>query len=64
MIISGGSTLLLDDLIDLMGVDTGEDGAELVGVVTSGVLDPASDPSRSSTASVAALSVAVFSRRA
>jgi hypothetical protein len=62
--ISGGSTLLLDDLIDLTGVDTGEDGAELFGVFISGVLDPASDPSRSSTALAATLSTDVFSRRA
>jgi len=60
MMIPGASTLL-GDLEDRLGVETGEFGAELVGVAGSGVLDPASDPSRSSTAFAAAFSAAVFS---
>jgi len=64
--ISGGS-ILLDDLMDRIGVDaddTGDEGAELVGVAGSGVREPASEPSRSSTAAAAALSAAVFSLKA
>jgi hypothetical protein len=62
MMISGAS-MVLEDLEDRIGVDTGEDGAEFVGVV-AGLRDPASEPSRSSTAFAAILSAAVFSRRA
>jgi hypothetical protein len=62
MMISGAS-MLLEDLTGRIGVDTGEFGAELFGVI-SGVRDPASEPSRSSTVLAAALSPADFSLRA
>lgn len=62
MMISGAS-IVLDDLEDRIGVETGDEGAELFGVM-SGVLAPASEPSRSSIALKAAFSAAVFSLNA